>query len=445
MILLVLLVSFLFPFNVLGDVPAGQHSVPAQQHRIGDVVGQVLHTDIVAYINDRPILSFNIEGRTAVVVEDLHYYWFGVNWVPHEYSWNGREWIESGPVRELRLWHQGGGWYNIPENPYEPTPMNPARIGTHAYNVLYTDIKTIGSTYDEDVVFDSFNVGGRTLIFLDDLAEFYGSDYFWCSESRELRLYLFELWSMFVRFPFVQNDLEVPMFIAEIDSELNVTDLLLRGRHIWDVWMYSRGFMFSINSIEADFHLRMPAPPLKVYLNGEAVTGELERIRNFDFGVQYQFVFDEPICKRHFNSLRIEFGSDEVLQGREIYDIVGIVSITDIGAYINDLPIRSRNHRGQTVVFADDLTYFGFDVRWEGATRSIILSYPVAVSANRPTFEPFYGSSVFYSDVAVILNGRRIDCINIDDHMAVSLYVLADALGGTVVWDEAERSVRLRI
>jgi hypothetical protein len=131
------------------------------------------------------------------------------------------------------------------------------------------------------------------------------------------------------------------------------------------------------------------------------------------------------------------------LQGREIYDIVGIVSTTDIGAYINDLPIRSRNYRGQTVVFVDDLAYFGFDVRWDGATRSMILIYPVAVSANRPMFEPLYGSGVLYSDVAVILNGRQIDCININDHMAVSLYVLADALGGTVVWDEAARSVRL--
>lgn len=37
-----------------------------------------LHTDILAYINGAPIRSFNINGFTGIVAEDLLQYGFGV-------------------------------------------------------------------------------------------------------------------------------------------------------------------------------------------------------------------------------------------------------------------------------------------------------------------------------------------------------------------------------
>ena len=37
----------------------------------GDVIGTVYSTDILAYINGRPVPSYNIGGRTAVLAEDL--------------------------------------------------------------------------------------------------------------------------------------------------------------------------------------------------------------------------------------------------------------------------------------------------------------------------------------------------------------------------------------
>ena len=45
----------------------------------GDPIGWVLHTDIIAYINDTPIRSYNIGGYTYVIAEDLIGYGFDVN------------------------------------------------------------------------------------------------------------------------------------------------------------------------------------------------------------------------------------------------------------------------------------------------------------------------------------------------------------------------------
>ena len=48
---------------------------------VGDVVGFTRYTDIVASINNHNIASFNIDGYTGVVAEDLRNYGFDVQWV----------------------------------------------------------------------------------------------------------------------------------------------------------------------------------------------------------------------------------------------------------------------------------------------------------------------------------------------------------------------------
>ena len=54
--------------------------LPANALQPGDPIGWVLHTDIVAYIDDRPIRSYNINGYTYVVAEELAEYGFSVEW-----------------------------------------------------------------------------------------------------------------------------------------------------------------------------------------------------------------------------------------------------------------------------------------------------------------------------------------------------------------------------
>ncbi len=41
----------------------------------------IIYTDIVAYIDDKPIQSFNIEGKTFIFVENLNKYSFDVKQV----------------------------------------------------------------------------------------------------------------------------------------------------------------------------------------------------------------------------------------------------------------------------------------------------------------------------------------------------------------------------
>ena len=51
---------------------------------VGDVIGHVLHTDIVCYIDGHPIRSYNIGGNTWIVAEDLLSYGFEVTWLGDE-------------------------------------------------------------------------------------------------------------------------------------------------------------------------------------------------------------------------------------------------------------------------------------------------------------------------------------------------------------------------
>ena len=117
----------------------------------GDIVNYYLYTDIVTYINNIPIRSYNIEGYTAVIVEDLANYGFDVVW--------------SASARTLKVTRNTskriiGG--------FEPVP-NTRKVGSKAGEVYYTDIVT----YFDGHAVKSYNIGGRTIAYVDDLAQYY--------------------------------------------------------------------------------------------------------------------------------------------------------------------------------------------------------------------------------------------------------------------------------
>lgn len=133
--------------------------------RTGDTLGWVLYTDIVAYIDGKPIRSYNIEGNTYIVVEDLMEYGFSVTWNP-------------GAGR-LVIGSKNG---NITSD-YIPA-KNTHKAGEPAMPYLYTEITTwIGST---QVV--GYNIGGYTCVCMDDLAKFYAKEYVWNPEDLSLRM-----------------------------------------------------------------------------------------------------------------------------------------------------------------------------------------------------------------------------------------------------------------
>lgn len=129
-------------------------SVNASQ--IGDVIGEAVHTDIIASINDYNIVSYNINNYTAVVAEDLRNYGFDVTWVSNE--------------RALYIKRAAT---NIVASTYIAPEISSSQIGKKAQNVLYTDIKT----YINGEEVTSYNIDGKTIVYFDDLSVFGDIEY----------------------------------------------------------------------------------------------------------------------------------------------------------------------------------------------------------------------------------------------------------------------------
>jgi len=157
-------IAFTLAVLMLAGLPQVIFAAP----KVGDVVDYVLHTDIVTYINGLPIRSYNIKGYTAVIVEDLSNYGFYVVWDGGKRTLSVTR-LESVPIV--------GGY--TPEKNTKP-------IGSKAMPVYFTDI----GTYLDGQEVESYNVGGRTIIYVDDLAEFYAKEYVWDPKARTLSLTL---------------------------------------------------------------------------------------------------------------------------------------------------------------------------------------------------------------------------------------------------------------
>lgn len=148
-------------------------AMPAGAAQVGEVVDYALHTDIVAQINGNPLRSYNVGGRTAVVVRDLEDYGFVINW--------------DATNREVRLLRKVDS-QNNPITPvswpqYTPDKLK-APVGSPAETIYATDIKT----YVSGAQVEGFNIGGKTLIWFNDLA-CYG-DVVWDEASRTANLVL---------------------------------------------------------------------------------------------------------------------------------------------------------------------------------------------------------------------------------------------------------------
>jgi len=136
-ILLTVIIS-LFQFNV--------YAAP----QIGDAMGEVLYSDIMAYIDGKAIPTSIKSGTTMVVVEDLAKYGFDVVWNKTDRTLkverNAKKKIEPIPVEK--------------DTTHKP--------GTFKCNYVYTDIKT----YLSGQLVESFAIDGRTLIDFELLAKY---------------------------------------------------------------------------------------------------------------------------------------------------------------------------------------------------------------------------------------------------------------------------------
>ncbi len=140
-------------------------SANAMAYNIGDAIGTILSTDIVAYVDYMPTVSYNIAGRTAIIAERLKD--FGLDVVFDE------------ATRVLTISRGSGvsSGYSVPPS------KSDLPVGTPVGKVLYTDI----TTNFEGTPINSFNIGGLTCIYADDFAKLYGT-YVWDEDNRTVHV-----------------------------------------------------------------------------------------------------------------------------------------------------------------------------------------------------------------------------------------------------------------
>lgn len=141
-------------------------SICAGAYNIGDVINHAQPTDIVAFINGHQLMSYNVDGYTYIVAEDLRHY--GMN-VVYDHASRSLSITRNPLVSEV-----------------EPHKTNPAfwEIGSNKTrkDILYTDIVT----YVDGYYVNSYNINGMTIIRFDELARF--GDVSYNNTKREISL-----------------------------------------------------------------------------------------------------------------------------------------------------------------------------------------------------------------------------------------------------------------
>lgn len=120
---------------------------------VGDVVGNIYTTDIAADVDGMPIKSYNIGGRTAIVVEDLREYGFYVEW-----NEESRMVIVKTEYKPLTY----PSYTHVKEAP-----------GNIAGKIYETDIKVTINGLE----IPSFNLGGITAVAIEDIVDLPGERY----------------------------------------------------------------------------------------------------------------------------------------------------------------------------------------------------------------------------------------------------------------------------
>lgn len=140
------------------------------------IIGSVLSTDIIAYIDKRPIRSYNHANSTYVLAEDLRNYGF-------EVIWNNQARTLNITLPENRTVKEISGAEKQALEKREP-------IGEKRYDVYKTDIQTLfdGAVMPSASVPSSINVDGKTLVLFSSLGKYFG-EVEWNEQQRIANIY----------------------------------------------------------------------------------------------------------------------------------------------------------------------------------------------------------------------------------------------------------------
>lgn len=125
-------------------------------------------SDIKAYIDYTPIRSYNIDGYTYVIAEELRNYGFDVIWNNDERTLKINRNELTTPIYTKELFDADSDSVSS------------------SYLIYPTDIKT----YLNDIEANSFNIGGQTVIQIDELSRC--GNFEWDTENREVKVMIYE-------------------------------------------------------------------------------------------------------------------------------------------------------------------------------------------------------------------------------------------------------------
>jgi len=121
----------------------------------GAVIGHACYTDIRARINGYDIASYNVDGYTYIIAEDLRNYGFDVVWDASKRAlYVNKELSESADFDVISTY----------KTPFIPNKM----VGQKSFDLLYTDIRT----YVRGKKVQSYNIDGRTIFRFEELSTF---------------------------------------------------------------------------------------------------------------------------------------------------------------------------------------------------------------------------------------------------------------------------------
>ena len=120
-----------------------------EEPKPGNSIGNILSTDIITYIDNMPVVSYNVDGKTVVIVEDLVKFGFKVMWNPE-----ARKLIVS-------------------------TDKLPAIFPEYVNETAHLPIGTpVGEIYQTDIVteingreYESYNMNGQTVVVIEALGD----------------------------------------------------------------------------------------------------------------------------------------------------------------------------------------------------------------------------------------------------------------------------------
>lgn len=130
----------------------------------------------------------------------------------------------------------------------------------------------------------------------------------------------------------------------------------------------------------------------------------------------------------------------------KVGDVISAAYHTDIVVYINNYAIPSYAVNGQSVIVAEDLANFGFDVKWNSAERSLNISRNSASSVSEMTVNKFeksgtYFSNILSTDIKVYANGKQLTSYALNGYTMIPVEELG--MFGEIGWSDSERALKL--